>query len=302
MPPDGTHSVQRLLRQLREKDPILVDELERLLSRTGQVLPDPSEDVLLRHYDQAPYQNPNNDDSSWFLVERFDKGDTDRQGKSRTDVENANGDPIAATFQMGDLSAWVKWDGCMELNERERLGPGKYQSSHITHICNIDGWIKALERLKAAAASHFRSDGHYWQATHEQLQPDEPPFYSLETYEGEVELAVEVGDGWNTFRSRPIRTKPPAHFTFTNAPTNEQLPHARLSLRREDARPPFSSSYDALINRARPLPTFDFRVLSPNSRNPNTVITVLGARVVSIKERDGVITYELAHTSINQQG
>jgi hypothetical protein len=290
MPPQETHALEHLLRRLSIQDAELAGELEHLLLRTGQMLPEPNTDMLVRNKQSAPHQDPNNTGSHWMLVERFDSGD---ENGSRTDVYNATGDPITATFQLGDLSAWIKWDGCMELYEIERRGSleGKdiFENKHVTHICNIDGWIEALQKLRDAAATHFR-ESYGWQEAYEQLVEDSPQF-QLETHKGIVEI---LGSSEQVL----LETTDPAHFTYAwtaRGMLPEHLEHVRLSVRCAERASscPLMSSY---LNR-RPH-TFDLRISSPSVENARLIINVGGAHVVSLHQHNNIITYEIAYNSL----
>jgi len=157
-----SHNLERHLRALHAKYPgdEDLDAIEKLLKRGGQMPIESRSDALDGVMDyEDPGHDPNDREPIWTLVDRYDSDDKD--GKSRTDVERANGDPITATFQCGELVACAKWDGCIDFSTLYRHGPMSQPDkcelvrSYAFHACNLDGWTEALRQLRLVLAEHF---------------------------------------------------------------------------------------------------------------------------------------------------
>lgn len=58
-----------------------------------------------------------------------------------------------------DLAVTCKWDGCVDMNVGVILGP-EDQRDYV-HICDLDDFIRQLERVRDAARAHFGDNG-FW--------------------------------------------------------------------------------------------------------------------------------------------
>lgn len=57
----------------------------------------------------------------------------------------------------GWWSAFVKWDGCLEVTRYFNVpyGEGNEDNESTIHICDLDEFIARLEALRALARQHF---------------------------------------------------------------------------------------------------------------------------------------------------
>lgn len=58
--------------------------------------------------------------------------------------------------------ASAKWDGCIHFTTWGNDGETESDHGSYIHICEIDDIIDRLQRLKVAAAEHFK-DHHYYE-------------------------------------------------------------------------------------------------------------------------------------------
>ena len=74
----------------------------------------------------------------------------------------ATADFVSADMPNVWYSAFVKWDGCIELiryfNVPRDLAPERGDDYDQIHICDIDETIERLQALKTAAIEHFGAD------------------------------------------------------------------------------------------------------------------------------------------------